>query len=229
MALSVDYLFEFSKKLIRKNMAGGLSNTEFQFQWNDASHSYQDDLLGRWQARNTGKTGANTGLIENETISQKLSPFTISDSLNITSGDVTKPDKFVYRLAFRINGEDVHKIFPNQIATVNNSVINPPSITTDTYYFVEYEDYYYILPHTLPSLTITTAQLDYIRTPANIVWGYTWDANGRQVYNSGTSTQPDWDSSSCLEITKRMLTNLGISFKDNDFINFGKSVQLTGA
>ena len=118
----------------------------------------------------------------------------------------------------------VYKINHNQIANVNSSVIDPPSVSDNKYYFVEYEGYYYFLPRT----GITTADLDYIETPRNIVWGYTWDADGRQVYNSGTSVQPQWNPNSCREITKRMFTNIGLSFKDKDFEAFGKSVQLTG-
>lgn len=229
MELSVDYLYQFVLKLIKKNQAGGLSSKEFEIQWNDAQGSYQDDLLGRFQLKNVGKTGSNTGLLEDETILQKLSPFTVQEEVSITTGGiVTKPTDFVYRLAFRINDEDVYKISSGQIASVNNSVIDPPSISNSQFYFVEYEDYYYVLPDTLPTVAITTADLDYIKTPRNIVWGYTWDDDGRQLYNLGLSTPSQWDSNSNREITKRMLTNLGVSFKDNDFSNFGKSVQITG-
>lgn len=209
-------------------MAGGFSSIEFDLHWNDAQGTYQDDLMGRFQARNNGKEGANTGLIENETILQKLSPFTIPIPITITGGNAEKPSDFVYRLALRVNGHDATKINQNQIYSVSGSVIDPPSIADNQFYFVEYEDYYYILPHTLPTVAITTADLDYIRVPKKIVWGYTWDDNGRQVYNLGLSMQPEWDDNSCREITKRMLTNLGVSFKDADFVNFGKSVQLTG-
>jgi hypothetical protein len=228
MSLSVDYCYQFALKLIKKNQAGGLASKDFEYQWNDAQGSYQDDLLGRFQARSNGKTGINTGLIEDETILQKLAPFTKPVNLTIASGNADKPIDFVYRLALRVNGVDAYKINPGQIANVNASAIDTPSTTTDTYYFVEYEDYYYFLPRTLPTVSITTAQLDYIKTPENVIWGYTFDANGRQVYNPGTSVQPSWDNNSCREITKRMLTNLGVAFKDNDFANFGKSVQMTG-
>ena len=152
---------------------------------------------------------------------------------------------------------------------------------------------------------VTTFDLDYISTPANVVWAYTFDTNGRQVYNSfgitglnviyggvgydtptitfsapaaggvqatGTltvvggvitgvvmtnigygyagltptftitgstttpatfgspivSVDPQWDDSSCIEISKRALTSLGVLYKDADFENFGKSVQREG-
>lgn len=224
MALSVDYLYKFTLRLIKKNQAGGLKSTDFEIQWNDAQGSYQDDLLGRFQMRSNGKTGLNTGLIEDETILQKLSPFIHPYSITVTNGNGDKPIDFVYRLSLRINGKDVFKINHNQIASVNDNVIDAPSTTTNTYYFVEYEDYYYFLPRT----GITTADLDYISTPVDIKWGYTYDSRDMQVYNSGLSIQPQWDSSSCREITKRMLKNLGVSFKDNDFINFGQSVIQSG-
>jgi hypothetical protein len=230
MSLSVDYIFNFVKRLIKKSQAGGLGNEDFQIQWNDAQGSYQDDLLGRFQQRANGKTGINTGLIEDETVLQKLAPFTTPVTLPISNGKANKPDDFIYRLAMRINGSDVYKINHNQIATVNDNVIDPPSIDSDTYYFVEYgkslanpTGYYLYLPN-----SVSSADLDYIATPRDIKWGYTWDEDGRQIYSVGLSVQSQWDNNSNREITKRMLTNLGVSFKDADFANFGKSVQLTG-
>ena len=228
MAISVDDIYKFLNDLILKNQAGGIGNEKFERFWNAEQNAYQDDLLGRFQARNNGKTGANTGLIENETIMQKLAPFTIPASLTITSGNATKPDDFIYRLGLRINGVDCLKINHSQIANVNSSVIDAPSITNNKYYFVEYEDFYYILPHTLPTGGITTADLDYIAEPLDIKWGFTFDADGRQIYNSGTSVQPKWADNDCREITKRVLKSIGVSFKDKDFENFGQTTITTG-
>jgi len=223
MSLSVDYNYQFALKLIKKNQAGGLSSKDFEFQWNDAQASYQDDLLGRFQARNTGKEGANTGLITNETILQKLSPFIKNTTLSVVSGIANKPSGFVYRLALRVGNDDVIKLNHGQIGNVLNSVIDPPSNDDKHYYVVEYEGYFAFMPE-----SITSVKLDYVTVPTNVVWGYTIDVNGRQVYNAASSVQPIWDDNSCREITKRMLANLGVSFKDADFLNFGKSVQMTG-
>lgn len=223
MALSVDYNYQYVLKLIKKNQAGGLGNKEFEIQWNGEQAAYQDDLLGRFQKMNNSKEGMNTGLIQDETILQKLSAFINNGTLTITDGNADKPTNFVYRLAMRIGNYDVYKINYNEISNVALSVIDPPSITNNTYYFVEYQDYYSFLPN-----TVTSATLDYIISPPNIVWGYTWDANGRQVYNAGTSVQPLWDNNSCREICKRVLKSLGVSFHDKDFENFGQSVIQTG-
>jgi len=228
MSLSIDYCYKFVLDLMNKNQAGSIGNEKFERFWDDESSSYQDDMLGRFQARNNGKTGSNTGLIEDETILQKLSPFTKNSVITITSANADKPTDFVYRLGLRINGIDAFKINHSQIANVNSSVIDTPSTTTDTYYFVEYEDYYYLLPRTLPTASITTISLDYISTPKSVKWGFTYDDDGRQVYNAGTSIQPEWDSNSCREICKRVLKNVGVSFKDSDFSNFGNNTVITG-
>lgn len=223
MSLSVDYLYKFCLALIRKSQAGGVSSNEFEIHWNDQSNAYMDDLLGRFQNRTNSKLGSNTGLIENETILTKLTPFTHPVVIPITNGQAIKPDDFVYTLALRINDERVYQIDKDQIYWAKQNVIDPPSIVDNTYYYTEYENYYSFLPE-----TVTSVSLDYIATPKNVVWGFTLDANGRQIYNPGTSVQPKWSDNSCREITKRMLSNLGISFKDADFANFGKSVETTG-
>ncbi len=223
MALSVDYLYKFSLDLILKNQSGGLKSTAFANHWNDAQSTYFDDMVGRFQARNVGKEGANTGLLLDETVLQKLSPFTKPLTLTVTTGDTDKPVDFRYRLAMRVNGHDAVKINHGQIAFVSNSVIDPPSIPNNMYYFVEYENTYHFLP-----ITITSADLDYIAQPQDVLWAYIFDADGRQLYDAANSVQPGWKDAECREITKRMLTNIGVAFKDGDFMNFGKSVQATG-
>jgi len=223
MAFSIDYLYQFSLKLIRKNQSGSINGTEFAMFWNDQQAAYTSDLLGRFQPRSNGKTGNNTGLILNETIVTKLAAFTKPVTLTIASGVVDKPLDLIYRLALRINDKDVSFINHGQIASVKGSVIDAPSVANNKYYAVEYEDYYSFLP-----TTVTSASLDYIAYPENVVWGYITDANGQQVYNSGTSVQSKWDDITNQEITKRMLQNMGVSLKDKDFENFGSKTIITG-
>lgn len=222
MALTVDYLYQFTLDLINSNQAGKINSIRWARHWNGAQAAYQGDLLGRFQARSNGKSGINTGLIENETIMQKLAPFTKNATLAVSSGNGGKPAGFIYELALRINGKEVHHIEHDQIATVNDNVIDPPSVSADKYYVVEYEGNYSFLPS-----SITSASLDYIVAPTDVVWGFTIVAN-RQVYDAGTSVQSQWDDHSNREITKRVLDTLGVSYKDADFANFGNRVINTG-
>lgn len=213
---------------MRQNQSGSISTTDFFNAWNTEQNAYFSDLMGKWQNRSNGKSGQNTGLILNETIMTQLAPFTIPGSVTISSGSATKPDDFIYGLARRLSvgGEEhlVTKINHGQIWYVNNDVIDPPSVTDGTYYIVEYEDYYKILPDTATGNLL----LDYLAQPVDVIWGYTWDAQNRKVYNAGLSIQPQWTTPTIIEITKRALTSFGVSYKDKDFTNFGDKNTVTG-
>lgn len=230
MSWSVDDIYSFLRWLIHKNQAGGISATDFFYAWNAEQYSYEDDLLGKWENRANGKTGANTGTILDETIKQKLAPFTYPSTLTIASGAVTKPDDFMYELGIRMNatggtaGSRIDKIEHSKIYAVTASVIDAPSVANDLYYAVEYQNYYSLLPSTVTG----TVSLDYIGKPEDVVWGWVYDTDYRQVYNAGKSVQPAWDQLSIIEITKRALKSLGVHFKDNDFAQYGQSVITTG-
>lgn len=228
MKWSVNDIFEMLKFLTRKNQSASISAKDFFYTWNVEQNMYHADIVGRWQNRNNNKTGNNTGLILNETILTDLSPFTLNVTLPITAHKVTKPEDFEYRLAMRIGGNIVYMINSGQKPAVTSSVIDAPSTTEGIYYAMEYEDYYDLLPTTLPTLAITELELDYIAACEDIRWGYTLDANKRQVYNPGTSVQPKWKQTTIVTITKRALTNMGVSYKDADFTNFGRQAQATG-
>lgn len=227
---NVNQIYEHLLWLTNKNQAGGISSDDFFYQWNTEQSSYQEDLLGRWQRSGNGKTGANTGIVLNQTMIQKLAPFTIAETLTIVAGAVTKPSDFIYEVGLRINatggtaGKKINKINHGQKSYVTESVIDAPSVANDLYYAIEYEDYYSLLPITVAG----TVELDYIAECRDIKWGYTFDADGRQVYNAGTSIQPQWSKNTVIEITKRSLKSLGVHFKDKDFENFGQTNILTG-
>lgn len=225
---SVDNIYKLFKFLMRQNQSGSISTTDFFNAWNTEQNAYFSDELGKWQNRNNGKSGNNTGLIMNETIMTDLAAFTIPGSVTIASGVATKPSDFIYGLARRLDDGTsenlVTKINHGQIWYVNNDVIDPPSVTDGTYYIIEYEDYYKVLPDTATGDLL----LDYIAQPVDVIWGYTWDAQNRKVYNAGLSIQPQWKTPTIIQITKRALTSFGVSYKDKDFENFGKANTATG-
>ena len=224
----VDKIYSLLKFLLRQNQSGSITVSNFFNAWNTEQNAYHSDLLGKWEKMNNNKTGANTGLIMNETIMTQLAPFTIPGSIAISSGSATKPDDFIYGLARRLelNGNEflVTKINHGQKWYVNNDVIDPPSVTDSCYYVLEYEDYYEVLPTTATG----NLQLDYIAQPEDVKWGFTYDSQNRPVYNVGLSIQPKWNVPTTIEITKRTLTSFGVSYKDKDFTNFGKSNTVTG-
>jgi len=225
---NVNRIYSLFKFLLRQNQSGSISTTDFFNAWNTEQNAYFSDLLGKWERMNNNKTGANTGLIMNETIMTQLAPFTIAGSVAISSGSVTKPTDFIYGLARRLelNGDEflVTKINHGQKWYVNNDVIDPPSVTDGSYYIIEYEGYYEVLPTSATG----NLQLDYVAQPENVSWGFTYDAQNRPVYNAGLSIQPKWSDPVIIQITKRALTSFGVSYHDKDFTNFGQRNTQTG-
>lgn len=224
MAWTTNDILELTKFLTKKNQSASISASNLFYSWNSEQSAYHQDLVGRWQNRNNGKSGVNTGLIMNKTILTQLAPFTIPTTLSVdTDGNATKPDDFIFDVALRINGHNVTEINPGQIYSVNESVIDPPSIIDNSYYFVIYEGYYHILP-----ITVTSVNVDYVAECTDIKWGYTFDVQGRQVYNSGTSVNPKWSQNCIVEITRRTLRSFGVSFKDSDFSAYGENTINSG-
>lgn len=224
MNWSVDDIYKFLKYLVRKNQAGSVSVTDFFYTWNSEQLSYFNDEIGRWQNRNNGKTAANTGLVLNETILSDLAPFTITELLTIITGTITKPDDFEYRIAARKGGFKITFINPGQVAEINKSVIDPPSITDNCYYATEYQNYCQLFPNSVTG----SIDFDYVASPTEIIWGYYFDYRGSQIYNPATSVQPKWANTTIITITKRALNTMGVSYKDADFSNFGKESIATG-
>lgn len=224
MAWTTNNIMNYLKYQLRKNQAGGISATDLFYAWNSEQSAYQTDLLGRWQKENNSKEGPNTGLIENETIMTKIAVLTQTTTIPITAGQAIKPTDFIYTIALRINGAKVFQVNPDAIWAVTQDVIDPPSIANNAYYYTEYQKYYSFLPG-----TVTSVQLDYIQVAPDIVWDFTFDGAGRQVYNPGGATvQPIWDQATIVEITRRCLSTFGISLKDADFAGVGSKIIETG-
>ncbi len=229
MAWSVNDIFNFTKVLTRKNQSASISATDLFYQWNAEQNSYKTDLLGKWQARNNGKSGMNTGLILDETSKTLLAPFTLPSALSVVAGLCDLPIDYIFGVGgarLLVSGVEykVIMINHNQIWDVNQDVIDPPSIADGKYYAVSYEDYLSFLPITAAG----TLHLDYIAECTDIVWGYTLDVDNRQVYDSATSVQPKWNTPTIIDITKRTLAGFGVAFHDRDFQAFGKSNIVTG-
>lgn len=223
MAWNTDQIYGFVRFLINKNQAGGISVNDFFYAWNSEQYAYHEDLVGKWEARANGKQGINTGLIQNEVTMTKLLPFTIPITISIVEGQGIKPADLIYTLALRINDVKVFQVDHDQIWAVKDDVIDPPSIVDDSYYYTEYLNYYSFLP-----ATVTSFDLDYVASCTDIIWAYTLDGNGRQVYDAANSVQPKWGQNTIIAISKRALTSLGVHFKDQDFAEFGKVNTITG-
>jgi len=217
MAWTVDDIYRFSKELINKAQRGEYTPDAFYLFWNAEQRSYMDECLGTIKE---AKQTRNAGVIMNSPIIAALQPFIKKVTLSINSGVGLYPSDFRTELALRINSFEVIYLPHEKNASVSNSVIDPPSVSENKYFYSIYNTGLSFLP-----ATVSSAILDYVADCADVVWGYTTnESTGLPEYNAGTSTQPQWKNNELAAITKRTLKMLGVKFSANDFANFGQSV-----
>ncbi len=80
-----------------------------------------------------------------------------------------------------------------------------------------------IYPETLS--TGSTVTCNYIKTPTDVVWGYT-TVNGNALYNAGTSTNFDMHESEEVNLVNRILVLSGIATKDNALIGVAEKEEV---
>lgn len=143
-------------------------------------------------------------------ISDNLHNFKKSATVNFTAGLGDLPADYDYRTNASTTATPPKKveIVPEGewIERVNDP-IDPPSATQPICAIREQVEIY-------PS-SVSAIKLYYLRKPATMVFGYTEDGDGNTIYDSGTSTDPDWpDGAPCLDVIRRALKYAGVSLPD---------------
>lgn len=220
--MNVNDLYRMLLFVLNKNQAGGLSVDDFEDSYNTAQSQYFSDLVGRFQQYQYGRAIPRVGLGENETVMTKLAPFIMNASVAVSGNSAPKPDGLIRLLAMRYGNTKVFRVEHDKVWSAVTSYIDAPS--TSNVYYVEYADAWTIYP----TSGISSVTIDYLRKPADIVWAYTVDADGRYEYTSSGSVDPEWDDISAVEIATRALKILGVHFKDGDFVAYGQSVLNNG-
>ncbi len=62
--------------------------------------------------------------------------------------------------------------------------------------------------------SVTYMKLNYLKKPAIMVFGYTEDVDGNTIYDSGSSTDPDWPDECIIDIIIRALKYAGVALPD---------------
>lgn len=169
----------------------------------------------------------------NQQAQDALAPFkkdyTINNG-NSASGLITLPADYYHLLSIEtvvVDDDGTHYIGVEQLgedeisdrknsALIPQTVYNPfgrmlaPSTPYGQYRFQIYP------------AQATAGTLYYLRKPATVQYAYTI-TNGRPVYNSGSSVQPEWNEPLCIEVLNQALANLGLAVQDMAAIQMAKS------
>jgi hypothetical protein len=212
-------VYKYVRFLIRENQSARLTASEFCRAYNLSQNTTFSNLLGKITV------APHIALGSNERIAERLRPFKVTEaSLTVTSQIVTYPSGFqaVTAVVDATTNSDIKYVDDAKLRSRLNDSIDPiaeanPAVFTYTSTGLK------IYPS-----TVTGILLSYYKLPDAIVWGFTTDGNGRQVYNSSTSVNPLWDDVTNKEIIGRTVRELGISLHDTVMVQMGEQIIQQG-
>ena len=237
IAMTIDQVYQFIDFIIKKSNAGGyLSPAEFNLIINRAQIQYFNKLYGNQNDYRYDRPVPKIAYAITEKISNSLSPF-LSDSTSLSidsTGKVDIPsDLFqTVSLTHTIDGVEyeITRVEQDRIANNLSSYYDAPSADFPIYAQLRTKFQFY-------PINLATANLYYLKKPADMVWAYTMSGN-RPVYaptQTGVgvtpttgSVQPLWKDMDMNEIIYIALSYIGVNLKDGDVSQFAQLKTQTG-
>lgn len=225
--MTIDQAHKFIDFIIRQSNSGVyVSPAETDLVLNRAQVQYFNKLYGNQNDYRYDRPVPKISYAVTEKISNSLSPF-LSDvtALTIdTNGKTNIPSDLFETVSITrtISGTDyeITRVEHDRVANNLTSYYDAP--TSDFPIYTQLRDKFQFYPK-----NIGTANIIYLKKPADMVWGYTI-VNGRPVYNAGTSIQPLWKDMDMNEIIYLALSYIGINIKDADVSQFANIKTQTG-
>lgn len=222
--MTADTMFQIWKYALQKNIQGGYASPDdFKITINQGSRSFLDYLLGEFQQYQTGRPIAKVQFGMNEQVRQSLTaliqkpvPLTVDvNGLSSYPEDFEQVDAMYTTTMDRIRFASQHKLY-----SYLNSIIDPIA-TNPIYLLIDTGFQFY-------PITIGSALLSYVKTPPDIVWGFTLDANGLPLYSQPLSADPIWYDADCLQIIVRALALVGVNLQMPQLEQYSNLIKTQG-
>ena len=208
MSVSVDTVYQRVLAILNKEQRGYVTPQEFNLFANQAQmdlfeqYFYDINQFGRIHGNDTEFSDMLNILNE------KINPFEVTGSMTYAAPYWSTPSD-LYRLGTIIyNNIEVERINKNEYLYINASPLTKPNNSRPI--FVASSAGYQVYG-TAP--LITGVSCNYIKRPAEAVWGYT-TLNGVALYNSSTSTDFELHDSEETELVVKILEFASLSIKD---------------
>lgn len=218
-------MFQIWKLALAKNLQQGYGTRDnFYLSINQGQRSYLDYLMGQYQKYQIHRPIAVVQFGQNQRIRQSVAPLIYGAILNIDANtgisDFPADYEYVDNMWGVYGFYNIRFIQQDRLDSYIHSEIDP--IATNPVYLIQHEGF-----HFFPQ-DMGTARLSYIRTPPSIVWGYSLDSNGREVYNPSTSQDPVWSDTDCMQIIVRALQIMGTSLQLDVVNQYASEVKNIG-
>ena len=221
--MSVDEVKRLMEYIINKNQNGNFTRSDFFDVINQSQRQYQSWLLGSFQTYTPGRPIAKVELGQNSVVRQRLSPTIYRVVLTIDgSGNAPYPADYIQTdsMYMTTGNKRIRNVQQNALDSNINSVIDP--VATNPIYLIE-DTRFQFYP-----VTLVNSKLTYVGDAPDIVWGFTLDGNGREIYNEGTSVQPVWDDIALADIIDRALKMTGVNFQNGAVVQYANELKSSG-
>ena len=210
MAININKVYRVVLAILNKEQRGYLTPDQFnrlgrQAQLDLFEKSFYDYNRALIKENRIGSSSEYGDIAGN--IQEKIDVFAKSATLTFTLGVAAEPNDLYRTILLTINGDtEVELVRKTELAYLNSSKLTAPSASYPVYYS-EGENVK-IFP-----TTITSANIDYIKIPADPIWGYT-SSGGAYTYASGSSTDFELHSSEESLLVTKILAYAGVVLKD---------------
>jgi hypothetical protein len=222
--MTIKEIHNFILLLLNKHNTGYHSPSEIDDALDRAQLWYFNRLYGNVEEYQAGRPIPRLGYGMTSAIHDHLSPFkNTSTTSSNSSGVLSLPSGYAYLIAVRKDNKAVPLISEDELAIRLDSYIFEPSSTEPVVIISGKGELQFY-----PKETHNNLEVDYLSRPTAPVFGFT--QSGRTItYNSGTSTQMDWNEPALNAIMMRAVQYLGVNLDDQLAISYteGKIQQGT--
>ena len=212
MAINVDTVYKTVLLILNQQQRGYMTPDEFnkvgtQVQLN-IFEKYEDDLNQMYRVPQNDTEYANR--VKN--IEENLQFFQRTGATTYVGPHFTLTPTDIYRLGsvFYQGTELTQYAQRNEITQLLLSPLTQPSTSFPIYLYEN--DLLYVYPTTI--IVSTDITISYLKTPADVVWGYGVGTLGQFEYSAGTSTNLELNISEQTNVITRILAYAGIIIND---------------
>jgi len=215
--MTIQEIHEFILLLLNKHNTGYVTPEEIDSVLDRAQMWYFNKLVGHVEEYQPGRPIPRVAYGMTSAVHDHLSPFKAqSTSASNSSGVATLPSDYMHIIAVRKNDSMVPIISEDELGIRLESYIFAPS-STEPVALINGKGAIQFYPKE----THSTLSIDYLVRPDKPVFGYT--QSGRTItYNSGTSTQMEWNEPALNAIIMRAVQYLGVNLDDQLAISYSE-------
>jgi hypothetical protein len=227
--LDADQPYRIIQLICNKFQAGNITPVQYNDAINQGQTSFLDYLLGQFVSYQYGRPLAKVQFGMNEIVRQRITPL-IATPITISidaSGFAPYPADYQQVDALNLTSLDRIRFVPqHKKYSYIKSRIDP--ISSNPIFMIEDEGFRFYPNTDFNGVSLGTVQLGYVKTPPQIVWSSTPDAQGRPVYDPGTSVAPVWYDVDGMEIISRALSMFGVNLQANEVSQYAQMVKTQG-